>query len=298
MLEINESESFKATGHFSDGGARQLTDEVTWLSSNPNVARIVSGGFLTALRAGKTEVSASKDGITSNIANVTVEEPTVEVDNITVSSGSDDFCLDDAAQGAPPRPECIFNGDNNKLKVEDGTFEETIFESVMVTLPNGSTENVISRVKWVLKNLTHPSMVDILDYENNDKNKLALLFRCVGQMTILVELDGETIMELFVDVVNVIDIYDRNLEDPVNCEGEGTTTGTDNGTGTSTDTGIDNGTGTSTDTGIDNGTGTSTDTGIDNGTGTSTDTGIDNGTGTSTDTGIDNGTGTSTDTGG
>lgn len=63
---------FIATGYYVDGSWLDISDSVVWGSSNIKVATITPTGQLTGVAAGTTSVSATKDGITSNVVNVVV----------------------------------------------------------------------------------------------------------------------------------------------------------------------------------------------------------------------------------
>lgn len=65
--------NFSAIGTYSDGTTTDITNQATWLSSNPSIATINStSGIATGANVGSTTVFASFNGITSTIANLTV----------------------------------------------------------------------------------------------------------------------------------------------------------------------------------------------------------------------------------
>jgi hypothetical protein len=64
--------SFRATGHYTDGTARDLTATATWSVADPTVAAIVSPGTVKGLAPGATQVRATASGIGSNALAVTV----------------------------------------------------------------------------------------------------------------------------------------------------------------------------------------------------------------------------------
>ncbi|HEX8409974.1 MAG TPA: Ig-like domain-containing protein, partial [Thermoanaerobaculia bacterium] len=74
VLEINEESQFTATATLAGGGIADLTDSVTWSSSNPGVATIDAGGRLRSLAAGVTVVSATY-ALLRDTANVEVLAP-------------------------------------------------------------------------------------------------------------------------------------------------------------------------------------------------------------------------------
>src|SRR5262249_58425342 len=69
-IDVGATRSMQAIGTFSDGQTRDLTQQVTWSSSDPNVARVSNDpgqrGRVTALAPGTVHIAAaSSTGITS-----------------------------------------------------------------------------------------------------------------------------------------------------------------------------------------------------------------------------------------
>jgi hypothetical protein len=62
-ISVGGSQQFTATGTFSDGSALDLTNQVTWSSSNSGIAG-VSRGLTTGVASGTVSVSASLNGVT------------------------------------------------------------------------------------------------------------------------------------------------------------------------------------------------------------------------------------------
>jgi uncharacterized protein YjdB len=63
---------YKATGTLDDGTQIDITDSVTWSSSNTSVATISSTGLATAVASGTTYIVATSGSIVSNSATLTV----------------------------------------------------------------------------------------------------------------------------------------------------------------------------------------------------------------------------------
>jgi uncharacterized protein YjdB len=63
---------YKALGTLQDGTQVDITDSVTWSSSNKSVATISSAGLATAVASGTTYIVATSGSITSNTAILTV----------------------------------------------------------------------------------------------------------------------------------------------------------------------------------------------------------------------------------
>jgi hypothetical protein len=71
--EVGNRQQYKAMGTYSDGTEIDLTPVVTWVSSNPAVATIDATGLATAVSGGQTNITASKDGVISNTAVLTIK---------------------------------------------------------------------------------------------------------------------------------------------------------------------------------------------------------------------------------
>src|SRR5205823_2292337 len=71
---------FTATGTFTDGSTQNLTNSVTWTSSNAPVATVSVSGLLTAVSIGSANITATQSGITSNILAVAITAQPHSVD--------------------------------------------------------------------------------------------------------------------------------------------------------------------------------------------------------------------------
>lgn len=70
------AEQFTATGTYTDNSTQNLTNDVTWASSNTTVATVSAGGLATTLTAGLTTVSATSGSIVgSTLLTVTAAPP-------------------------------------------------------------------------------------------------------------------------------------------------------------------------------------------------------------------------------
>ena len=74
-IQIGSTESYTATGAYSDGSHASLTSAVTWASSSMNVATITSAGVATGLAAGSTHITAAVGAITSSPVALSVTTP-------------------------------------------------------------------------------------------------------------------------------------------------------------------------------------------------------------------------------
>jgi hypothetical protein len=64
-LDIGATQQFTAIGTYSDGASADISSQVTWLSSNPQVATIYSNGLATGIAAGSAGITATLSGVTS-----------------------------------------------------------------------------------------------------------------------------------------------------------------------------------------------------------------------------------------
>jgi hypothetical protein len=63
-IPLGTSQRFTATGNFSDGSTQNLTSQVTWSSSDVNVATISPSGLANSGSTGTTTIIASVNGVT------------------------------------------------------------------------------------------------------------------------------------------------------------------------------------------------------------------------------------------
>ena len=68
------TQQFTATGTYSDGSSRNITNSVNWNSSNTAVVSISSLGLATALEVGTTNITATLLGVVSSPASLTITQ--------------------------------------------------------------------------------------------------------------------------------------------------------------------------------------------------------------------------------
>jgi hypothetical protein len=98
-----------AVAAFSDGSSREVTIDAQWTSSNPSVATVSSGGRVTPVAVGSTEIRATYQGVSGG-ASLTVAQPPVLVPNYSVSG-----------------------------TIRDGLDRAAVFGVVVTVLPEGQT---------------------------------------------------------------------------------------------------------------------------------------------------------------
>jgi len=115
-LAATETQQLTATGHYSDGSMRDVTQQAAWSSTVPGVAAVSSTGLVTAAIDGMTDVTATLEGKT---ATRTVTVSGVALMSIAVT------------------PEMIQLGVGEQLQfVATGTYAD------------GSKRNVSAEVAW------------------------------------------------------------------------------------------------------------------------------------------------------
>ena len=83
---IGASQQFTAVGTYSDGSTRDITRQVTWISSESGVATINAGGLAMGISAGTTMISASLAGVTDSTI-LTVQPASSPIHYVSLSGG-------------------------------------------------------------------------------------------------------------------------------------------------------------------------------------------------------------------
>jgi probable HAF family extracellular repeat protein len=65
-LPLGATQQFTATGSYSDGSTKDLTNTVTWSSSKTSVATVNASGLLSSLAQGKTKVTATSGSVSAS----------------------------------------------------------------------------------------------------------------------------------------------------------------------------------------------------------------------------------------
>jgi len=63
-ISIGQTQQFTATGYYSDGSTRDITDVALWTSSNTSIAGISSSGLSTSNTTGSARITATLSGVT------------------------------------------------------------------------------------------------------------------------------------------------------------------------------------------------------------------------------------------
>ena len=115
------SRQFTATGTYSDGSTQNLSNQVTWASSNTRVATINTSGLATGISTGTTTISAALGGVSNN-TTLTVRAPAT-LTSIAVT----------------PTNSSILTGASRQFTAT-GTYSD------------GSTQNLSNQVTWASSN--------------------------------------------------------------------------------------------------------------------------------------------------
>src|SRR5262249_23276989 len=92
-VPTGSTQQFTATGTYSDGSVQNISNNVTWASSNTGVATINPSGLASAIASGTTTVSAQR-GTVSNSTTMTV----ITLQSITITPASPDIVVNSTLQ--------------------------------------------------------------------------------------------------------------------------------------------------------------------------------------------------------
>jgi 6-phosphogluconolactonase (cycloisomerase 2 family) len=85
-LAAGSDRQFQANGTYDDNSTVDITDQVAWGSSAPNLATVSPSGLVAAVAAGPTTISAGLDGVVGSTA-LTVSNPALVSISITPGNG-------------------------------------------------------------------------------------------------------------------------------------------------------------------------------------------------------------------
>jgi hypothetical protein len=72
-LDVGATQQFTAIATYSDGASADISNQVTWLSSNTQVATIYANGLATGIAAGSAGITATLSGVTSQATALAVQ---------------------------------------------------------------------------------------------------------------------------------------------------------------------------------------------------------------------------------
>ncbi len=191
-LHVNVTKQFTATGEYSDNSTQNITDTVTWDSSDPATATINANGLARGVAAGTTSITATQSGVSSDAVALAVIDP--ELTGIRIS---------------PATPDDLFVGRTQPFSAE-GDYTD------------GSTLNITDTVTW---DSSVPAAATI------DANGLAAGVD-VGTTNITASLSGISsnvaVLDVVIPVLSSISVSPAQVPDglPVGLEQQFTATGT------------------------------------------------------------------------
>ncbi|MCR9388683.1 Ig-like domain-containing protein [Vibrio metoecus] len=108
VLDVAKTNQLTATGVFTDGTTQNLTSTVAWNIADLSMATVTTGGLMTGVRAGNTEISATLDGITSNITPIEIVSVGIVGKGTGLNIGSAGYqCLTDGRAGTSYDSSCL-----------------------------------------------------------------------------------------------------------------------------------------------------------------------------------------------
>jgi hypothetical protein len=129
VLSLSTTDSFTATGTYTDGSTKTITNDVTWASSVPAIATIATtGGAATTLSQGTTSINATLNSV-------------IGATNLKVTGGNlTSFTIS-------PATSTITLANNTRVRM-----------SATGTFSNGSTRDVTRAVQWAVADSTFASV--------------------------------------------------------------------------------------------------------------------------------------------
>ncbi|WP_274884736.1 Ig-like domain-containing protein [Vibrio harveyi] len=119
-LAKGQTQPLTAIAIFSDDTSFPVTDSVTWKSEDTNIATVTNKGVLNAVNSGIVEIFASKDGVTSNVANLEVTDLLSNHFSIDVYNTNNDTLF---SREITLNDNNVFNGDGFNIKLLENKFK-------------------------------------------------------------------------------------------------------------------------------------------------------------------------------
>ncbi len=120
----NTTSQLYAAIQFNNDHIKNVTDKVTWVSSDPSVATISSSGLVKGLKQGKTTIGALYSGLPSNTQDLVISP----IQSIQIVNGD---------HGTPPKEKDFLMLKNSKKQIR-----------IMATLANKATIDISDKVSW------------------------------------------------------------------------------------------------------------------------------------------------------
>lgn len=129
-----------ATGSYSDGSTKDLTNLVNWSTGDGSLAQVSSdAGLLTAVAQGTVSISATYDGVTASL-QFTVTAPTLT--GLAISAAGSTLNVGDTLQLTSTGT----YSDDEMLDVTTGVFWQSSDESILTVSNDVGSEGVVTAV--------------------------------------------------------------------------------------------------------------------------------------------------------
>lgn len=141
----------QATATLQNPFEDKFAGEVAWISANPEVATIDKNGVITAKALGQTNISATKDGVTSNPVVVTVVNSLTAVATVNITASTNSMSVGNTLQLTASAQN--ISGDNinstNYTWSSDNPSVATVSASGLVTGVTNGVANITATVDGV-----------------------------------------------------------------------------------------------------------------------------------------------------
>lgn len=141
----------QATATLQNPFEDKFTGEVAWISTSPEVATVDKDGVITAKALGQTNISATKDGVTSNQVVITVVNGLTAVATVNVTASANSLSVGNTLQLTASAQN--INGDDinstNYTWSSDNSSVATVSASGVVTGVANGVVNITATVDGV-----------------------------------------------------------------------------------------------------------------------------------------------------
>jgi len=127
-IEEGSNQQFTATGHYSDGSSSDITNSVTWTSTDDTIATIDSSGLATGMASGTVTITAESDSI-SGSTSLTVNPASSDPTTVGVTS------IEHSTEGGKNKDKHL----NSLVTVQDDVGNFVSGATVYTTLNNTTT---------------------------------------------------------------------------------------------------------------------------------------------------------------
>jgi hypothetical protein len=153
----------KATGHYNDGTAQDVTTSVTWSIVDPTIATVTSGGVVTGLASGSTTVNATLGSISNSLALVVT--PSGLVGRWAFDDGSGTTAVDSSGHGYNAT---LYNGISWVTgKIGDAVSSNGSSQYILAPSIDLSSAQAVTVTAWINKTWSGAAVEDLLEFSSN-----------------------------------------------------------------------------------------------------------------------------------